>query len=65
MRLAVLASHPVQYYGPLFRALARTLDLHVYFAHRASPGEQARAGFGTAFDWDVDLTSGYAHSFLA
>ena len=28
------------------------------------PAEQARAGFGTQFEWDVDLTSGYAHSFL-
>jgi glycosyltransferase involved in cell wall biosynthesis len=62
--LAVLTSHPVQYYGPLFRELAKAVDLHVFFAHRASPAEQARAGFGTPFEWDVDLTSGYAHSFL-
>jgi glycosyltransferase involved in cell wall biosynthesis len=40
------------------------LDLHVFFAHMATPQEQARAGFGTAFEWDVDLTTGYAHSFL-
>jgi glycosyltransferase involved in cell wall biosynthesis len=64
MRLAVLTSHPIQYHAPLFRALAEETDLHVFFAHRASPAEQARAGFGTAFDWDVDLTSGYANSFL-
>ena len=63
-RLAVLTSHPVQYYGPLFRALAKEVDLHVFFAHRASPAEQARAGFGAPFTWDVDLTSGYACSFL-
>jgi glycosyltransferase involved in cell wall biosynthesis len=63
-RLAILTSHPVQYYGPLFRETAKHLDLHVFFAHRATPGEQARAGFGTAFEWDVDITSGYAHSFL-
>jgi glycosyltransferase involved in cell wall biosynthesis len=63
-RLAILTSHPIQYYAPLFRALAQTVDLHVLFAHRAIPVEQARAGFGTPFAWDVDLTSGYAHSFL-
>jgi glycosyltransferase involved in cell wall biosynthesis len=63
-RLAILTSHPIQYYGPLFRELAKEMDLHVFFAHRASPVEQARAGFGTAFQWDVDITSGYAHSFL-
>lgn len=54
----------MQYYAPLFCALAQVVDLHVFFAHRASPAQQARAGYGTAFDWDVDLTSGYAHSFL-
>lgn len=64
MRLAVLSSHPIQYYAPLLRELAQRLDLHVFFAHRATPQQQADAGFGTAFEWDVDLTSGYAHSFL-
>jgi glycosyltransferase involved in cell wall biosynthesis len=64
MRLAILASHPIQYYAPLFRELAGRLDLHVFFAHRASAEDQGRAGYGTAFEWDVDLTSGYAHSFL-
>ncbi len=65
MRLAVLTTHPVQYYGPLFRELARRLDVEVFFAHRASPQDQARAGFGHAFDWDLDITEGYAHAFLA
>ncbi|WP_281799690.1 glycosyltransferase family 4 protein [Methylocystis echinoides] len=64
MRLAVLSSHPIQYYGPLFRQLATRLDLHVYFAHAVSPSEQGQAGFGQPFSWDVDLLSGYQHSFL-
>jgi glycosyltransferase involved in cell wall biosynthesis len=63
-RLAVLTSHPIQYYAPLFRELARRFDVHVFFAHRATAEQQAAAGFGVAFDWDVDLLSGYAHSFL-
>ena len=63
-RLAILTSHPIQYYAPLFRKLAKSLTLWVYFAHRATPAEQARAGFGKAFEWDVDLTSGYDHVFL-
>jgi glycosyltransferase involved in cell wall biosynthesis len=63
-RLAVVASHPIQYQAPLFRELATRLDLHVFFAHRATPAQQADAGFGVPFDWDVDLTSGYEHTFL-
>src|SRR5262245_2250022 len=64
MRLAILTSHPIQYYAPLFRELAERMDVHVFFAHRASAADQARAGFDTKFEWDIDLLSGYAHSFL-
>lgn len=64
MRLAVLASHPIQYQAPVFRELARRLDIHVFYAHRASKSDQAEAGFGIGFDWDVDLLSHYMHSFL-
>jgi glycosyltransferase involved in cell wall biosynthesis len=48
----------------LFRELAKQVDLHVFFAHRATPDEQARAGFGTPFEWDVDIASGFSHTFL-
>ena len=64
MRLAILVSHPIQYYTPLFRELARRIDICVYFSHRATPDQQAAAGFGTAFYWDVDLVGGYKHVFL-
>lgn len=64
MRLAIVASHPIQYQAPLFRELANRLDLEVLFAHRATPTDQACAGFGVEFDWDVDLLSGYSHAFL-
>ena len=64
MRLGVLATHPIQYHAPLYRELAQRLDLHVYFAHRQTAAGQADAGFGVAFEWDVDLLEGYNHSFL-
>jgi glycosyltransferase involved in cell wall biosynthesis len=64
MRLAILTSHPIQYYAPLFREVARRIDIMVFFAHRATPVQQADAGFGTPFDWDIDLLAGYPHEFL-
>lgn len=63
-KLGILTSHPIQYQAPLFRELAQRCDLHVYFAHRQTPQGQAAAGFGVAFEWDVDLISGYRHTFL-
>ena len=63
-RLGVLATHPIQYQAPLYRALAERVDLQVYFAHRQTPEGQAKAGFGVAFEWDVPLLDGYEHRFL-
>jgi glycosyltransferase involved in cell wall biosynthesis len=40
------------------------LNLHVYYCHEATPQEQARAGFGVEFEWDVPLLKGYEYTFL-
>jgi glycosyltransferase involved in cell wall biosynthesis len=65
-RLAIISTHPIQYHAPWFRGLAShpELETHVYYCHTATPDEQARAGFGVGFDWDVPLLSGYPNSFL-
>jgi glycosyltransferase involved in cell wall biosynthesis len=63
-RIGFLLSHPIQYYAPIFRALAKRCDLQVFFAHRQSAAGQADAGFGVAFEWDTDLLSGYQSKFL-
>ena len=65
LRLGILATHPIQYFAPLFRTLAADARVEpvVHFAHRPTPQEQG-VGFGVAFEWDVDLTSGYEHRFL-
>jgi len=64
-RIGFLVSHPIQYYAPIFRALAGLCDLTVFFAHRQAAEQQAHAGYGVAFDWDVDLLSVYESRFLA
>lgn len=63
-RIGVLTSHPIQYQAPLFRELAKHVDLKVYFAHRQTAQGQATAGFNVAFEWDVDLLGGFDHRFL-
>lgn len=64
MKLAIVTSHPIQYYAPLFRELAQRLELHVFYMHRATAQDQALSGFGVGFQWDVDLLSGYSSIFL-
>jgi glycosyltransferase involved in cell wall biosynthesis len=64
LRIGFLVSHPIQYYAPIFRELSKRCDLTVFFAHRQTAAGQAKAGYGVAFEWDVDLLSGYASRFL-
>jgi glycosyltransferase involved in cell wall biosynthesis len=59
-RVLIVASHPIQYQAPWFRALASsdTIDMSVLFVQRPDPQEQGR-GFGIAFQWDIPLLEGY------
>lgn len=65
-RLAVLASHPIQYQAPLFRALADwpEIDLHVFFCCRWGVERYQDPGFGRSFSWDIPLLNGYPYTFL-
>ena len=60
MKLAIVATHPVQYQVPWYRALAgrEGVDLTVYFALLPTP-EQQGVDFGVDFAWDVPLFDGY------
>ena len=44
-RIGFLVSHPIQYYAPIFRELARRCDLTVFFAHRQTAGAAGPRGF--------------------
>lgn len=65
-RLAVVVSHPIQYYAPWFRHLAASssLELKVYYLSDQGVSARPDAQFGTSFAWDTDLLSGYAHEFI-
>jgi len=65
-KLAILSTHPIQYHSHWFRALAARpeLDLQVFYCYQPSPADQARAGFGVEFEWDIPLLEGYRYTFL-
>lgn len=60
MKLAIVATHPVQYQVSWYRTLTARPDveLTVYFALLPTP-EQQGVGFGIDFRWDVPLLDGY------
>lgn len=65
-RLAIVLSHPTQYYSPWFRWLRAHTDLtfRVYYLWQFGVTPQRDPLFETSFAWDVDLLSGYDHEFL-
>ena len=65
-KLGILVTHPIQYYAPLYRELAKdsSIELTVYFAHRQTMEGQSGAGFNVPFEWDTPLLEGYGHRFL-
>jgi glycosyltransferase involved in cell wall biosynthesis len=63
-RVAIVSSHPIQYYVPWYRALAEQVDLDVFYCHRQNADGQAAAGFDVKFEWDIPLFGGYRHTFL-
>jgi glycosyltransferase involved in cell wall biosynthesis len=66
LRLAILITHPIQYYTPLYRRLAQepNLELTVYFCSRQGSEEYVDAGFGKRLKWDRPLLEGYKYKFL-
>jgi glycosyltransferase involved in cell wall biosynthesis len=65
-RLAIVLSHPTQYYSPWFRWLARhtPLTLRVFYLWEFGVKAMRDPRFATSFQWDVDLLSGYDSEFV-
>lgn len=65
-RLAVLNSHPIQYFAPLYRVLNEHPDLDVTALYCSDFGLKGGhdPGFRQSVAWDVDLLEGYASVFL-
>ena len=60
-RLAIVVSHPIQYYVPLYQRLARREELEIRVFYTWHAGEKAvlDRGFDTPVAWDIPLTEGY------
>jgi glycosyltransferase involved in cell wall biosynthesis len=65
-RVALIASHVIQYQAPFFRLLAQEpeIDLEVIFCSRAGAETYRDTAMQTTLRWDLDLLGGYEHTFL-
>lgn len=67
LRLAIVVSHPIQHFCPLYREIARDprVDLKVFFASSAGVTLYFDPSFGQTITWGSDATDGFDHKFLA
>lgn len=65
-RLAVVNSHPIQYFAPLYAFLNRDPELEItaLYCSDFSLRGAVDPGFKQQVKWDVDLLSGYHHVYL-
>ncbi|HDY88737.1 MAG TPA: glycosyltransferase family 1 protein [bacterium] len=65
-RLAIFATHPIQYQVPIWKQLASTEGLEVvvhYLSDHSIKGGLDK-GFGVEVTWDVPLLEGYEYRFI-
>ncbi len=65
-RLAIVTTHPVQYYAPVFKMLSSqfNLDVKVFYTWGKGSLKKYDPGFCKEIEWDIPLLEGYEHSFL-
>ena len=65
-KIAILSSHPIQYFAPLYAHLSKNsnLDITVLYCSDFGTRKSYDEGFQQEFQWDIDLLNGYKHEFL-
>ena len=67
VKLAIVCSHPIQYYAPVFRelALSDSVAPRVFYTwSQTAEGEVFDPDFRERFIWDIPLLEGYDHVFV-
>jgi glycosyltransferase involved in cell wall biosynthesis len=66
MKLAIVTTHPIQYYAPLFRLLAdaNNLEVKVFYTWSQTKKMVIDKTFGRSIKWDIPLLDGYNFEFV-
>ncbi len=64
-KLAIITTHPIQYYAPLFKLLhqQKKLQIKVFYTWGDASLNQFDPGFGKSINWDIPLLEGYDFQF--
>ncbi|WPU98361.1 glycosyltransferase family 4 protein [Mucilaginibacter sp. cycad4] len=65
-KLAVVITHPIQYYAPVFKLLheRRQIAVRVFYTWGEGGAEKFDPGFGKNIRWDIPLLEGYPYEWV-
>jgi glycosyltransferase involved in cell wall biosynthesis len=65
MRLAIITTHPIQYYAPVFKLLHQhgRIQIKVFYTWGEKAIHNYDPGFNTNIRWDLPLLSGYPYEW--
>jgi glycosyltransferase involved in cell wall biosynthesis len=65
-KIAIITSHPIQYYAPWFQYLTTTKKIQIksFYLWDFGVTQQVDAGFQQTIQWDIPLLAGYNHEFV-
>ncbi len=63
-KLAIIITHPIQYYAPVFQLLAKQLEIKVFYTWGEKSLSKYDKGFNQHIKWDIPLLEGYDYVFL-
>ncbi|MEO6852236.1 MAG: glycosyltransferase family 1 protein, partial [Mucilaginibacter sp.] len=64
-KLAIITTHPIQYYAPVFKLLhqRQRISIKVFYTEGQS-GRSYDYGFGKTINWDIPLLDGYPFEWV-
>ncbi len=65
-RLAIVCTHPIQYYAPVFKLLAqrKNIAVKVFYTWGEQSQNKYDPGFGKIIEWDIPLLENYDYVFI-
>jgi len=65
-RLAIIITHPIQYYSPLFKIISerKKIEIKVFYTWEQSKDKVFDQKFGKDIKWDIPLLDGYDYTFV-
>jgi glycosyltransferase involved in cell wall biosynthesis len=64
-KLAIISTHPIQYYAPVFRLLSQRqkIEIKVFYTLGIQNTSKYDPGFGKTVSWDIPLLDGYPYEW--